>query len=69
MEGTVKWFDSTKGYGFIGRDDAGPDVFVHHTGILADGFRTLKEGARVDFEVETGSRGPRAAQVRIKGKS
>jgi CspA family cold shock protein len=62
MEGTVSWFNSAKGYGFIGRED-GPDVFVHYSGIAGDGYRTLQEGDRVTFEIVQGSKGPQAANV------
>lgn len=61
-EGTVKWFNDSKGFGFIAQD-GGNDVFVHHTAILAEGFKTLEEGARVKFEVVDGPKGPAAAQV------
>jgi CspA family cold shock protein len=60
--GTVKWFNNTKGYGFISRDN-GEDVFVHHTAIVADGFRSLNEGERVSFEVVTGPKGLQARNV------
>ncbi len=63
-EGTVKWFNDTKGYGFIQSDDGG-DVFVHQSEIQADGFRTLTEGARVQFELSSGDKGPKALQVRL----
>ncbi len=63
VTGTVKWFNGTKGYGFISRDN-GEDVFVHHSAIQAQGFRTLDEGDRVEFEVEQGPKGPAAANVR-----
>ncbi|CAK8723680.1 Cold shock protein CspD [Candidatus Electronema halotolerans] len=62
-EGTVKWFNDAKGYGFIQQEDGGPDVFVHHSAIQSQGFRTLKEGARVSFEVVDGPKGPAADQV------
>ncbi len=62
--GVVKWFNDQKGYGFIQQDD-GPDVFVHHTAINATGFRSLKEGDRVSFEIEEGQKGPAAANVTI----
>lgn len=62
--GTVKWFNSEKGYGFIERED-GPDVFVHYTAIQSDGFRTLQEGQQVEFVVEQGPKGPQAAQVTL----
>jgi len=61
--GKVKWFDDSKGYGFI-EQDGGPDVFVHFSGIAGDGFRTLAEGQRVQFEVEEGQRGPQAKNVK-----
>ena len=61
--GTVKWFNDKKGYGFIERED-GTDVFVHFSAIEGDGFKSLREGDRVDFVVETGQKGPSAAQVR-----
>ncbi len=62
-KGTVKWFNDSKGYGFITRD-SGPDVFVHHNAIQGDGFRTLAEGDQVEFDVEQGPKGPAAANVR-----
>ena len=62
--GTVKWFNSGKGYGFIAQEN-GPDVFVHHSGINAAGFKTLNEGDRVEFEVEKTEKGPRAVSVRV----
>lgn len=62
MEGTVKWFNNTKGYGFIGREN-GPDVFVHYSAIMGDGYRTLREGERVAFEIVQGTKGPQAANV------
>ena len=63
--GTVKWFSDDKGFGFITPDDNGKDLFVHHTGIVADGFRTLPEGARVEYQSEDGDKGPKAVDVRI----
>ena len=63
-EGTVKWFNERKGFGFIEKDDGG-DVFVHHSAIEAEGFRTLYEGQRVSFEIEQGTKGP--AAVNVKG--
>ena len=62
--GTVKWFNDSKGFGFISREN-GPDVFVHQTAIQADGFRSLTEGQRVEFEVEQGPKGPAARNVRV----
>jgi len=62
VRGTVKWFNNTKGYGFIGRDD-GPDVFVHYSAIVGDGYRTLQEGEPVEFEIVQGPKGPQAANV------
>ena len=64
MRGTVKWFSDEKGYGFISRED-GDDVFVHHTAIQAEGFRSLQEGQTVEFDVEQGPKGQQAANVRI----
>jgi CspA family cold shock protein len=61
--GTVKWFNDAKGYGFISQE-GGDDVFVHHTAIQMDGFRTLKEGERVEFDVAQGPKGLQAANVR-----
>ena len=61
-QGTVKWFNREKGYGFITADD-GQDVFVHHTAIKSEGFRTLAEGAEVQFDIEKGDKGPRASNV------
>jgi len=62
--GTVKWFNDAKGYGFITPDEGGKDLFVHHTNILGEGFKTLKEGARVEFETREGQKGPEATNVR-----
>lgn len=62
IEGTVKWFNESKGFGFLSRE-GGPDVFVHHTEIVADGYRTLNEGDKVQFEVVDSPKGPRAAKV------
>ena len=63
--GTVKWFNESKGYGFIAPKDGGEDVFVHHTAIQATGFRTLAEGQTVSFEIERGPKGLQATQVTI----
>jgi len=60
----VKWFDDRKGYGFIEQED-GPDVFVHHTGINGNGFKSLKEGESVTFDVEEGRKGPSAVNVTV----
>jgi len=62
--GTVKWFNDNKGYGFISPDDGGQDLFIHHSNILADGFKTLAEGQKVEFEAGEGRKGPEATQVR-----
>jgi cold shock protein len=62
--GTVKWFNDQKGFGFIEQEN-GPDVFVHHTGINASGFKSLKEGDRVSFDIEQGKKGPAAINVTI----
>lgn len=61
-EGTVKWFNSEKGFGFI-TQDAGEDVFVHFSAIQADGYKTLEEGQKVNFDIEEGQRGPQATNV------
>ncbi|HOJ27782.1 MAG TPA: cold-shock protein [Spirochaetota bacterium] len=62
-KGTIKWFNEKKGFGFISKED-GSDVFVHYTGIIGNGFRTLKEGQKVEFEIESSDKGPRAVSVR-----
>jgi CspA family cold shock protein len=64
-QGTVKWFNDDKGYGFITPDDGGKDLFVHFSAIQSDGFRTLPEGAKVSYEAEQGPKGPNAAQVQV----
>ncbi|MCU0554181.1 MAG: cold-shock protein [Syntrophales bacterium] len=63
-EGTVKWFNEQKGFGFIQMDDGG-DIFVHYSAIQTRGFRTLREGQRVSFEVTDGQKGPAAANVQV----
>ena len=64
--GTVKWFDESKGFGFVSQADGGKDVFVHFRAIESDGFRTLTEGQTVEFVVEQGNKGPQAAQVVVR---
>ena len=63
-DGTVKWFNDQKGYGFIEQEN-GPDVFVHHSNINAQGFKSLKEGDRVTFDIEQGQKGPTAVNVTV----
>jgi CspA family cold shock protein len=62
--GTVKWFSNDKGYGFITPEDGGKDLFVHHTGIAGEGFKSLVEGGRVEYEATEGTKGPQATNVR-----
>jgi CspA family cold shock protein len=62
-KGTVKWFNDKKGFGFLSREE-GDDVFVHHTSIQAEGFKTLREGQEVEFEVQDGPKGPQAVNVK-----
>jgi CspA family cold shock protein len=62
--GTVKWFNDSKGFGFIVQDGEGPDVFVHHTAIIMQGHRTLQENQKVEFDIQQGPKGPQAANVR-----
>jgi len=64
-KGTVKWFNESKGYGFITPDDGSPDVFVHFSAIQAEGFKTLNEGQTVSFETQTGDKGLQAANVQL----
>ena len=64
-QGTVKWFNAEKGYGFIAVDGGGDDVFVHYSNITATGYRTLEENQRVEFEVTQGRKGPQAEKVRL----
>ena len=63
--GTVKWFNDAKGYGFISQEDGGDDVFVHFSAIQGSGFKSLTEGAKVEYEVEQGAKGPQAKNVTI----
>ena len=62
LKGTVKWFNNAKGYGFLGRDD-GPDVFIHYSSITTEGYKSLQEGDKVEFEIVQGQKGPQAANV------
>ncbi|MFB9377072.1 cold-shock protein [Kineococcus gynurae] len=62
-QGTVKWFNAEKGYGFIEQDGGGPDVFVHYSAITGNGYRSLEENQRVEFEVTQGQKGPQADSV------
>ncbi len=66
--GSVKWFDAKKGYGFIEQDEAGGDVFVHFSGIVGDGYRALKQGDRVEFELTDTDKGVSATNVRVAGE-
>jgi len=63
ITGTVKWFNNTKGYGFLAREN-GPDVFVHHSAIVGEGYHSLEEGQKVEFTVEQGPKGPQAVNVK-----
>jgi cold shock protein len=62
--GTVKWFSAEKGFGFITPDDGTPDVFVHFSGIMGEGYKNLEEGQKVDYDVTQGQKGPQAANVK-----
>ena len=64
VDGTVKWFNAEKGFGFITPDGGGPDVFAHFSAIAADGYRSLDENQRVSFEVTQGAKGPQATNIR-----
>ncbi|MFP5345455.1 MAG: cold-shock protein [Actinomycetes bacterium] len=63
-QGTVKWFNADKGYGFIAQDGGGPDVFVHFSAIQSEGYRSLEENQRVEFDIAQGPKGPQAENVR-----
>ena len=64
-QGSVKWFNGEKGFGFIAQDGGGPDVFVHYSEIQGNGFKSLDEGQRVEFEVGQGQKGPQAQRVTV----
>ena len=66
FQGTVRWFNNVKGYGFLGRDSGEPDVFVHYSAIQLDGYKALKEGDSVSFDIVTGPKGPQADTVILR---
>jgi cold shock protein len=66
--GTVKWFNASKGYGFITPSDGGDDVFAHYSAIEMDGYKTLKEGQQVEFEIQEGPKGPQASHIRATAR-
>ncbi|CAL9460228.1 cold-shock protein [Streptomyces albus] len=66
-QGTVKWFNAEKGYGFIAQEGGGPDVFVHYSSIDSEGYRSLEDSQRVEFEITQGRKGPQADGVRVVG--
>ncbi|GAA2616587.1 MULTISPECIES: cold-shock protein [Streptomyces] len=66
-QGTVKWFNAEKGYGFIAQEGGGPDVFVHYSSIDSEGYRSLEDAQRVEFEITQGRKGPQADGVRVVG--
>ena len=63
--GTVKWFNDDKGFGFVTPDEAGKDLFVHHSGIAGDGFKSLADGAKVSYDAQASDKGPKAVNVRL----
>ena len=69
IEGTVKWFNAEKGYGFIKQNGSETDVFVHHTAIQMEGYRKLEEGDVVEFEIVEGRKGPQASEVTVKSRA
>jgi CspA family cold shock protein len=69
IEGTVKWFNAEKGFGFIKQNGSETDVFVHHTAIKMDGYRKLEEGDVVEFEIVDGRKGPQASEVTVKSRA